>query len=96
MNIVDTAHGRRDVTVPGWQNAPGAVGQKTPEVGDIVAVPFEGYGDILCEVTEASTNALGDLELTASDGRYSYTLIVSPAPATVNVYPDSMKGTVQR
>lgn len=64
--------------------------------GDVIAMPFAGYGDLLVELTEPPhVNALGDLEAAVSDGRMSYTMTLAPAPAEVQVYHTNQKGQVR-
>lgn len=64
------------------------------QLGDIIAVPFEGYGDILCEITEIEWSN-GTRVVTATDGEYTY-LSTLALDGSVQVYPTHMKGLVQR
>lgn len=64
--------------------------------GDVLAVPFAGYADILCEVTEVLDVEDGDtiIELTVFDGTMSYTHQVS-REGSVLTYPRERRGEVR-
>jgi len=63
--------------------------------GDVIAVPFAGYADLLCAVTEVGPPRTdGLIELTVSDGQLSYTHLVAEV-GDVIVYPANQKGQVR-
>jgi len=62
--------------------------------GDVIAVPFAGYADLLCEVTSIEPGQSDVITLNVSDGRMSYTHDVLALESYV-VYPTSHKGQVR-
>lgn len=92
MNQVDTTFGRRDVTKPHRD-----VVSTRSVVGHVIAVPFAGYGDILCLVTSLEIKGHGEnehVEYVATDGELSFTGHL-PGEGGVLAYPETMKGQVR-
>lgn len=65
------------------------------EPGDVIAVPFAGYGDLLAEVTSATERGdLMDVTVSEPEG-FSYTTVIA-ARSSVRTYPATAAGTWRR
>jgi hypothetical protein len=62
------------------------------EIGDVIAVPFAGYADILCEITGVA-DAGEIVTVTVTDGTMNYLHQIA-FDVSVQVYPAERKGEV--
>ena len=95
VNQVDTQHGRQDVTQPAWKDGVTPKGNHELAPGDVIALPFDGYGDILCEITDIALDERGRYLVSLTDGQFAY-LHELPHDGSVLTYVRTRRGEVRR
>jgi hypothetical protein len=86
-------HVDSDVPLVTDRQAPPTKPAMALEVGDVIAVPFAGYADILCEVTGIGDTNEELTTVTVTDGSMTY-LHQIPFDASIVIYDASRVGEV--